>query len=240
MMEIKALFGLQPGSVTAIVGCGGKTGLLYLLASELRETAVLIGTTTRIWTPPPGVFERLLRPGEDLRRENGVTLAFNGEENGKLLPFPTDGLDRARRFFDYVIIECDGSKNRPLKGWADHEPVLPDFTGVTVGVVSPKPAGAPLSEQNTHRIAEFCGITGAVPGETVTPAHIASMICHPRGLMQKARGAKVLLINQVEDQASEKCALDILSRLPEGFVKNLSRILVGSVHQKKFKLIKGI
>ena len=234
-MDINALFGLRKGGFTAIVGCGGKTSLMYLLAKKNSNSSVLIGTTTRIFTPPPGVYDRIVMPGDFLRREAGVALGFNGEQDGKLLPFPSGELDRVRRFFDYTVFECDGSKNLPLKGWADYEPVVPGFSDVTIGVVSPHPIGEKISRENTHRPGEFCAITGANPGDTVTPRHIASMVFHPRGMMQKAKGAKVLLINRVEDKACEKYAGDILSEMPQSFLNSLSLIITGSVLEEKFK-----
>ena len=238
-MDINALFGLRKGGFAAVIGCGGKTSLMYLLSEKNRACSVLIGTTTRILSPPAGIFDRVISPGDVIRREAGVALGFNGEQNGKLLPFPMDELDSVRRFFDYTVFECDGSKGLPLKGWADYEPVVPRFADITIGVVSPHPSGEVLSDKNTHRIKEFCGITGANPGDVVTPAHIASMICHPRGMMQKAAGTKVLLFNQVEDETAQKRADDILSRMPQSFLESLSAVITGSVHQEKFKIVRG-
>jgi len=236
-MDINALFGLRKGGFTAIVGCGGKTALMYLLAKKNNTSSVLIGTTTRIFPPSPGVFDRIVMPGDFLRRETGVALGFNGEQDGKLLPFPIGELDRVRSFFDYTIFECDGSKNLPLKGWAEHEPAVPGFADVTIGVVSPCPTGEKISSKNTHRLDEFCAITGAAPGDAVTPAHIASMVFHPRGMMQKAAGKKVLLINRVEDAVCEKYAEDIISEMPQSFMNGLCLVITGSVLEEKFKVI---
>lgn len=71
--------------VTAVIGGGGKTSLLYRLASELRERGmVLVATTTRI-LPPAHLPVRHDREGT-LRalRVNGIACAGTPTEGGKL------------------------------------------------------------------------------------------------------------------------------------------------------------
>ena len=74
--------------VTAVIGGGGKTSLLYRLASELRERGmVLVATTTRI-LPPAHLPVRHDREGT-LRalRANGIACAGTPAEGGKLASF---------------------------------------------------------------------------------------------------------------------------------------------------------
>ena len=71
--------------VTAVIGGGGKTSLLYRLASELRERGMgLVATTTRI-LPPAHLPVRHDREGT-LRalRANGIACAGTPTEGGKL------------------------------------------------------------------------------------------------------------------------------------------------------------
>ena len=50
-MELRELLEIGPG-LTALIGGGGKTTLMYHLASELRQQGtVLVCTTTKIWGP---------------------------------------------------------------------------------------------------------------------------------------------------------------------------------------------
>ena len=74
--------------VTAVIGGGGKTSLLYRLASELRERGmVLVATTTRI-LPPAHLPVRHDREGT-LRalRANGIACAGTPAEDFKLYGF---------------------------------------------------------------------------------------------------------------------------------------------------------
>ena len=50
-MELRELLEIGPG-LTALIGGGGKTTLMYHLAAELRQQGtVLVCTTTKIWPP---------------------------------------------------------------------------------------------------------------------------------------------------------------------------------------------
>lgn len=50
-MELWELLGIRPG-LTAVIGSGGKTSLLHVLAQELSHRGtVLVSTTTRIMRP---------------------------------------------------------------------------------------------------------------------------------------------------------------------------------------------
>ena len=72
-MELRELLEIGPG-LTALIGGGGKTTLMYHLASELRQQGtVLVCTTTKIW--PPAHLRVCTEEGtlrEELRRR-GIT-----------------------------------------------------------------------------------------------------------------------------------------------------------------------
>lgn len=231
-----SILGINSGDKTAIIGCGGKTSLMYALAEESRKNSVLITTTTRILPPPVYTYDFVM-DGEAKDIKNGIYLLYGGEKDGKLFAPPIEKLLRVQSFFDYVFIEADGSKIRPLKGWADYEPVIPCFVTTTTAVATLSPIGEPLSEENAHRLPIFCELTGALPGEAVTPAHIAAMISNPRGMLQKAAGKKVLFINRVESEEDRKHALEVFSLLPKAFLQSLSRVVIGSLRQKIFEII---
>jgi len=94
-----------------------------------------------------------------------------------------------------TLLECDGSKGLPIKGWAAHEPVVPTFATVTIGVLPLWAIGMPVSKETVHRVERFCAITGAVLGDVVRVEHLASVVNHPDGLFAKTRGRRVLFLN---------------------------------------------
>jgi probable selenium-dependent hydroxylase accessory protein YqeC len=156
------------------------------------------------------------------------------QESGKLETLPPDELERRAAAFDLVLIEGDGSRTLPLKGWADHEPVVPGFTTVTVGILPLRPLGKPVSAEIAHRLERFCALSGASPGETLKPEHLARVIAgggREKSLFSDARGRKILLLNQVEDSLDR--AGETVSLLPRGFRAGLYAVIAGSVKEDR-------
>lgn len=235
-IDLHSLFGLYQGDKTAIIGCGGKTSLMFALARGIRDCSVLVTTTTHIFRPPACMYDFVLdKEPADINK--GIYLLYGGEKDGKLVAPTTDSLAEAQNLFDFVFIEADGSNMRPLKGWKKYEPVIPDFVTATIAVATISPIGKAISEENTHRMPVFCRITGSNPGEAVTAAHVADMISSPYGMLQKALGKKILFINQTDLKDGRIHALNIFDSLPKDFTRSLSRIIVGSIRENEYELI---
>ena len=146
--------------VTAVIGSGGKTTLLRILAEELSGTVIL--TTSTHILPFAGIPMLVTDDIEQVRRALALhrvicmgTPAAEGKLTAPALPFSVLA-DAA----DYVIVEADGSKRLPLKAHALHEPVIPENTRKTVCVVGASGFGKPV-EQTVHRPELFCARTGA-------------------------------------------------------------------------------
>lgn len=114
--------------VTAVIGSGGKTTLLRILAEELSGTVIL--TTSTHILPFAGIPLLVTDDIEQVRRALALhrvicmgTPAAEGKLTAPALPFSVLA-DAA----DYVIVEADGSKRLPLKAHASHEPVIPENT----------------------------------------------------------------------------------------------------------------
>ena len=146
-MELRELLEIGPG-LTALIGGGGKTTLMYHLAAELRQQGtVLVCTTTKIW--PPAHLRVCTEEGtlrEELRRR-GIACAGMPAEQGKLTAPAIDGWETMA---DFVLVEADGSAGRPFKAHADWEPVLPEERQATVLVMGADGFGKPISRM-AHR-----------------------------------------------------------------------------------------
>ncbi len=157
-------------AVVTLVGAGGKTSALFRLADE----AVAIGrrvvttTTTRIFASqaeqapgrlvvdPDGngsidwaaLEAELARHGHCL-----LVTSLTGPKCEGVPPTVVDGL--AARAHDLgislIAVEGDGSRRRPVKAPAPHEPVIPDCTTHLVPVAGLDALGLPLSEPYVHR-----------------------------------------------------------------------------------------
>jgi probable selenium-dependent hydroxylase accessory protein YqeC len=265
--------------VLTVIGSGGKTSLIWHLARHLRgwhknidggrkndgcSRKILVTPTTKMLVPPAAdkLYDSYCNgTPEPVRGEwiaaSGITLAgiFN-EETGKLESLPPETLERIIPAYDLVLIEGDGSRGLPLKGWAEHEPAVPPFTTITVGMLPLWPLGMKVSETIVHRLPLFSLLSGAKEGDIIKPEHLVRVITgavgtsrvvftdgelrsaegsspEVKGLFAAARGRRVLFLNQVEDDRTIDQARELISLLPEGFRSGLGGIIAGSVRQDK-------
>lgn len=195
-MQIAPLLNIGRG-VTALIGGGGKTTLLYTLTEELRKKGtVLLCTSTHIMRPTQ--YEVLERAGE---AEISAALAAHGavcvgepSAEGKLGP-PSLPFDALARLADYVLVEADGSRRLPLKAHAPHEPVIPKEAGCALCVVGARGFDRPIREA-VHRPEQFCTLTGARLDEPASPALAA------RALAAEGFTQTIVLTGATEKQRS--------------------------------------
>ena len=175
-MQIAPLLNIGRG-VTALIGGGGKTTLLYTLTEELRKKGtVLLCTSTHIMRPTQ--YEVLERASE---AEVSAALSAHGavcvgepSAEGKLGP-PSLSFDALARLADYVLVEADGSRRLPLKAHAPHEPVIPANAQRVVLVVGADGFGKPISRM-AHRPELYARLAGATEDQEVTPELAARVV----------------------------------------------------------------
>ena len=85
-------------------------------------------------------------------------------------------LDEIIHYFDIVIIEGDGSKEKSLKGWRDSEPVIYPKTTKTIGVVDISSIGLDINEENIHRVDRFLDIINDYSTNKVNIEHLEKLI----------------------------------------------------------------
>ena len=190
-------FGLLPGDRVAIVGTGGKTALMDQLADENAAKGVLIAPTTRIGT-------------DQIKQRTGVSY-LGRMEGDKFAAAPLDEIEAAAQNYSLTLMEADGSKGLPLKGWAVHEPIVPAFATVTIGVIPVQALGLTANDNTVHRLPLFREQTGLSAGDAVTGAALSRMIlwCVERYSM----GRRVIFINQVDSEEQLAAARQIVREL---------------------------
>lgn len=204
-MELARMLHIQPG-VTALIGAGGKTTLLYALGRELSENArVILTTSTHILRPSQ--VPCLLEPGcaeldAALARHRCVCVGSACEDR---LGAPGLPMRTLAGLADYVIVEADGARMRPIKAHAAHEPVIPPESGQTILLLGAKGLGKPVREA-VHRPERLCALLGAEMDEPVTPELAAEL------LVREALHGRVV-INQVESRSERQAARELASRL---------------------------
>lgn len=219
-MEIAPLLNVGPG-VTAIVGAGGKTTLMYTLAEELRASGrVLLCTSTHIRRPE--FYETVTEPDADAIRSalarHGAVCAGTPAEDGKLT---APGLDFGMLacLADYVLVEADGAHGRPLKAHAPYEPVIPANTGRVILVAGADGLGRPIRE-TCHRPERFAALAGASVDDVVTPENVARVIA--------AEGfGDTVYINKAESDAALAAAKELAAGLAVP-------VTAGSLHRGEY------
>ena len=163
--------------ITALIGAGGKTTLMFALAEELRAAGgVLICTSTHILRPAQ--YMTVTEPDAAAIRaalaRHGAVCAGTPAENGKLTA-PELSFGVLAELADYVLVEADGAHRLPLKAHAQHEPVIPDCAGRVILVAGMDGLGRPIREA-CHRPAIYAALAGAAEDDPVTPELAARVI----------------------------------------------------------------
>ncbi|KAA3657021.1 MAG: putative selenium-dependent hydroxylase accessory protein YqeC, partial [Chloroflexi bacterium] len=192
---------LHPSALVAITGGGGKTALLFALA-EAWPGRVIITTTTRIFAAQmklaPAVVQFTAEDAESaerFEREMGKKLDEYGRilivgpvvgEKAHGVPPDLPAKLLTRKDVDLVLIEADGSRMRPIKAPAAHEPVIPPKTTHVIPVVGIDALDKPLAEV-AHRpelVAERLGYqVSGIRHHQLSPKDVARLIVHAEGGM---------------------------------------------------------
>ena len=232
---------LRPtGQKLAVIGCGGKTSLIELLAQANRDKKVLIMTTTKIKAPrQEGVTlcetlaDCLVHTPHQGIQCLGVFDAVRGKFSGP----PPEYWERLAQGYDLVLMEADGSRSLPCKGWADFEPVVPAFATATVGVVTLLGRGRPANGETVLRVPEFCRLTGLAEGDAITKEALADMVGAPGGMFKNAVGRRVLFINQVEGEVALAKAKELAALLRQRHPGAAGEIYAGSVIENHWCIV---
>ena len=221
------------GSVIAVVGCGGKTALVELLADKLRDKKVLVSTTTKIFPlKTEGIMLcETMRQCEDHQPQAGIQcLGILNAASGKLEPLPDHVLAEMIPRYDVTFLEADGSRRLPCKGWLSNEPVIPACCTHTVGILTMSALGKAAVETIAHRLPEFLALTGLEKGDPITTQALEAMVCAPVGMFKNSAGKQYLLVNQVEDDTAASAARSFLQTIKAKYPNRFERALFGSIH----------
>ena len=199
-MQIAPLLQIGRG-VTALIGGGGKTTLMYTLAEELKSRGkVIICTSTKIKLPEQcptlfGASEDDVRAA--LASHDVLCVAEKSVEDKLCAPkLPFEAL---AQLAPYVIVEADGAKRLPLKAHAPHEPVIPAVAQRVVMVIGIDGIGKPIAE-TCHRPTLYAQIAGVSENDVVTP-EIAAKVVNTEGWGDR------VYINKVESAEAYDAAI---------------------------------
>lgn len=211
-----------------LVGAGGKTSTMFKLAEELKrlDKRVLVTTTTAIYYPYEKCIDRVLiyegiSQMLSLPKQKGSVTVIGKEisKDKKLQGLDKLVLDEIynRNIFDYILVEGDGSRKKPIKAPAGYEPVIPESTSITVGIVGLDSLYKPIDDKYLHRADIFCRITNSRRNQAIDEEKIARLVVSDEGLFKNTpkTSKKYLLLNKAESQKEKESANKIIKLIAD-------------------------
>ncbi len=238
---------LSKKGVISLMGAGGKTSLMFLLAKKLSQSKnrVLTTTTTKIFMPesdlsPDTIIEddvdELIKKARTNAKQFRHFSAGRRYDplSGKLKGFEPETVDQLwqTKIFDWIIVEADGAKQKPLKASNLNEPVIPKDTTHLILVTGLDAVGKTLDDHCVHRPQIFSDNTGLGMGENIDVQSIASSIGFE---IKKAKdlcssSLNFILLNKA-DTSSRKASGEKIAKIlkPD---KNIEKIIIASLKDK--------
>jgi molybdenum cofactor cytidylyltransferase len=224
----------------AFIGAGGKTTAMFQLARQLPPP-VIITATSHLGAWQLGLADQYIiteSPAPLEKLEHGLkgVILITGEMDGdRTKPININLLNWLKGFCDYhsipLLIEADGSRGRPLKAWAEHEPSIPNFVELVVQVVGLSGLGKTLNEENVHRPEIFSRLSGLHVGESITSEPLVQILTSPEGGLKNipANARRVLLLNQADTHELQSAA----QRLSQLLMPPYHAVVISSLEQEK-------
>lgn len=235
-MNLSKELALGKKEIISIVGAGGKTTMLFKFAKELaKEHRVLVTTTTKIFAPDKEQYDFLCTDKNEFEKyenenKNGIYVFGLGiNKDNKIIGLSESEIEILEPYFDYIIIEADGSKQKPLKGWNETEPIIYSKTTKNIGILDIRSIGTKINEENIHRSELFCKIAKAKINENVSLENIENIIIDPNGLFKNSKGEKILYINKVENSQTILLAKQLVRKIKQNHPDFLNEIIIGSL-----------
>lgn len=136
-----------------------------------------------------------------------------------------------------LMVEADGSRQKPLKAWSKHEPPIPEFSDLVVQVAGLAGLGMPLTDDFVHRADVFSELGGLEMGQTISIDSIVRVLKHPAGGLKNipAGARRVVLLNQADIPELQAAAHAMTSALLQVYhsviVASLAKAKIHAVHE---------
>ena len=187
------------------------------------------------------IIARTPAPLEELEHGLRGVVLITGEIDGeRTKPVHIELLNWLQQFCGYhsipLLIEADGSREKPLKAWAEHEPPVPSFVESIVQVVGLTGLGKPLLDEYVHRAELFSRLSGTNTGERITLDSLVRVLTHPEGGLKDipVTARKMVLLNQADTHELQSLA----QGLAQALLASYDSAVIASLQQKKIFAVK--
>lgn len=237
---------IQDPSCIAFIGAGGKSTAMFKLARELTSPVIVTATshlgTWQTQLADSHIIAKDLTGVENLASNlNGVILITGEIEGDRTQPVNEEILERlyslCREQAIPLLIEADGSRQKPLKAWADHEPPIPEFVDLVVEVIGVEGLGKSLTEEFVHRPELFSKLSGLKIGDPVSSEALIKVLTHKDGGLKNISlsAERCLILNQADTPEAQSIAHTMKNGLITHFrsvvVANLKDNVIHAVHE---------
>lgn len=240
-------FGIGDHEIISLVGAGGKTSLMFALARELSEpgSLVITTTTTKIFEPSASETQKLIveeDEDETIGLLNGtpeslkhVTIAKSRISSGKLIgikPEFVSSLADLKRV-SYIIIEADGSAQKPLKAPNATEPVIPENTTLVIPVAGIEALGRHLNDDVVFRAEIAARLLNLPLGEIISPNIVARLLTHEKGIIKGAppKSRIVPFINKVDSKVDLAKAIEVAQEILDAGHPGINKVVIGQAKE---------
>lgn len=224
-------------------GAGGKKSTLYRLVEAHRAAGTArIGLSATVMTaaPPARIASnRLVAEPEVLieqvpvlaRREQVVAYGRPSPKPGRLAGLAPALIASLHGTggFAVTLVKADGARMRLIKAPAPDEPVLPPGAGTVLALVSARVIGRVLDESVAHRPERVGAVTGAAPGEPLSPEHVGRLLASEEGALQHAGRARVVPVINMVDDAERRVLAVLAARTALALSDRFERVLLTSM-----------
>ncbi len=224
----------------AFIGAGGKTTAMFQLARQLPGPVIVTATSHlgawQIGLADQHIIIEKAAPLEELEHGLQGIILITGELDGeRTKPVNSNLLHWLQQFCDYhsvpLLVEADGSREKPLKAWAAHEPPIPAFVDLVVQTVGLTGLGKPLSNESVHRAELFSKLSGLSLGEPITSDALVRMLTHTDGGLKNlpASARRAVLLNQADTHELQSTA----QGLAQSLMHTYDSVIISSLTQQQ-------
>lgn len=205
----------ETGHIISIVGAGGKTTLMDTLASYYADMGrkVVVTTTTHIMLPKQYPTARNRGQLKSMLAASRITAVGADAPGGKLCLSDQMTLTDYKEAADIVLIEADGAKHFPCKVPRETEPVIPDESGIVIGVAGMDALDQPLSKV-CFRKEEAMELLGVDERHLMTEEDLAEILFSEKGTRKDVGGRDYyIVLNKCDNEKTRERAGNIRKML---------------------------
>jgi len=240
--------------VISIIGAGGKTSTMRLLAKELslRGKRIIATTTTHLGLDQGLAFGTLILEEDydkalkgiqqGFQSANVICLASREVPGNKIEGIPDYWIKGLLEYggVDAIIVEADGAKGKSFKAPEKFEPVIPRDNDIVILVVGIDALNQPVNSKYIHRPEKVLRLLGNRDdgiGLKLSMDMMAKVIFHRDGLLGKVdrKEPVYLLFNKVDEGRKEDAIQLAKWILKENRVHRYEKlkVLIGQVQNQR-------